>query len=292
MRARTLLRVAVSGLLIAAIVWRIGVGKLLGALQHVSPEWIIAAVLVAVPRLVVRAARWKTLVTAVTPVTWRVTWRSMLIGIAGGMITPSRVGALSAAFFVPHGDRVALGAMVFADLGLDLAAALTAAMPAAAHLWLGSSPWWSFAVAALVPVAVAQVPRLARYGGRSRPGGFIARVVSPLEHIGPRRLLRAYGLGLLLLGFNVVQLHLLVRSFQEVPFLAAAVACPLMLLALIFPVTVAGFGLREFASAALLARFEVPPEVAVEAALLLFVVNVGLPATAGAALLWRRRREE
>jgi uncharacterized membrane protein YbhN (UPF0104 family) len=165
-----------------------------------------------------------------------------------------------------------------------------AAIPAAAYLWLGASPWWTFAAAALVPVAVAHVPRFARYVGRSRPGGFVSRVVSPLACIGPRRLLRAFGLGLLLLGFNVVQLYLLVRSFQEVPFQAVAVACPLMLLALVFPVTVAGFGLREFASAALFAKFGVPAEVAVEAALLLFVVNVALPATAGAVLLWRIRR--
>jgi uncharacterized membrane protein YbhN (UPF0104 family) len=289
-RVKLLVRVTASLLLLIAIVWRVGAARLVSALQGVSPEWVLAALLLAVPRLGIKVLRWRILIAGATEMGWGTAVRSMLIGIAGGMVTPSRVGQVSAAFFIPGGDRLAIGAMAFADLVMDAAAAIVAAAPAAAYLWGGSVTTWALLATAAALAAVSAGPRVAGYLGRRVPTGFAHRVLAPLGSLRARRALWAFGLSVAVLGFNVVQLYLLVRAFQFAPFVAAAVSCPLVFVALGLPVTIAGFGVREVTAAALLGKFGVAPEAAVEASFLLFVMNVAVPALAGAVVLWHGRR--
>ncbi len=289
-RVKLFVRVTASLFLLIAIVWRVGAARLAAALQGVSPEWVLAALLLSVPRLGTKVVRWRILIAGAAEMQWGTAVRSMLIGIAGGMVTPSRVGQVSAAFFIPGGDRLAIGAMVFADLVMDAAAAIVASAPAAAYLWGGSVTTWLLVAAAAALAGVGAGPRLAGYVGHRLPIGFAHRLLAPLGSLRPRRVLWAFGLSVAVLGFNVVQLYLLVRAFQVAPFIAAAVSCPLVFVALGLPVTIAGFGVREVTAAALLGKFGVSPEAAVEASFLLFVMNVAVPALAGAIVLWYGRR--
>ncbi len=284
-------RVAFSCLLIAAIVWRVGVERLAAALRDVAPQWLLFAVVLVPPRLVAKAARWRMLIGQAAKLNWGAAWRSMLIGIAGGTVTPGRVGQISAAFFIRGGDRVGVGSMVLADLGTDVVAAALAAIPAAAYLWGGSVPAWSLLAAGALVAVSAFGPKLAGWLAAGRKAGFITRLLIPIASLPPRRLFAALGLALVVLGFNTVQLYLVVRAFQGVPLVAAAVSCPLILLALVLPITVAGFGVREGAAVAVLGRFGVSPPVAVEGSFLLFVMNTAIPALLGAVLLWHIRRE-
>jgi uncharacterized membrane protein YbhN (UPF0104 family) len=289
-RLRFLLRVAVSLLLLSVIVWRVGVPRLLSALQTVSLGWVLAALVLGIPRLGAKLVRWRTLISGAAPIGWRVALRSMLIGIAGGMVTPSRLGQVSAAFFIPGGDRVAIGSMVFTDLAMDAAVAVVAAGPAAAYLWGGPVALWASLAGGAVLAAVAVAPTLADRVGPRLPHRLLRRLVVPVGSLSYRRVWGAFGFSVIVLGFNVVQFYLLLRAFQMVPFVAVATTCPLVFVALILPVTIAGFGVREVTAAALLARFGVAPAVAVDASLVLFATNVGVPALAGALSLWQGRR--
>ena len=122
------------------------------------------------------------------------------------------------------------------------------------------------------------------------PHRLLRRLVVPVGSLRPQRVWYAFGLSVIVLAFNVVQFYLLLRAFQMVPLVAVAATCPLVFVALILPVTIAGFGVREVTAAALLARFGVAPAAAVDASLLLFTINIGIPALAGAVALWRGRR--
>ena len=77
------------------------------------------------------------------------------------------------------------------------------------------------------------------------------------------------------------QYFIILKSFVTISFLMVCIAVSLILVANIIPITYAGLGLRETFAIQVLSKFNISPEIAVAASLIIFFINLVLPAFAG-----------
>ena len=96
-------------------------------------------------------------------------------------------------------------------------------------------------------------------------------------HIG----LFTFSMAILMYVLVNFEFFLLLNSFEPVAIQPVISVLPLIMLINLIPVTFAGLGVREGASLLLLKTYGVSEETAVNAAILLFVLNVFLPALIG-----------
>ena len=212
--------------------------------------------------------------------------------MAGGLVSPGRVGEVSRVAFLGRGNRAAVVGLVLLDRLADLTVVLVLALAGLARL----VPATALVVAALLAVAagIAVRPEVAvgaaaRLAARTGP---FARMASSLTQ-GAHRLatwpmaFKVRFLGYTVFGYLValVQFHLLLANYGPVDFAWVLLTQPVIMLINTVPVTVAGLGMREGAAVLLLAPFGVSAAAALSAAFLLFLLNTAVPGVAGMALL-------
>ncbi len=84
---------------------------------------------------------------------------------------------------------------------------------------------------------------------------------------------------------TVLQYFIIINQFFPAAFGNILITVPLILVANLIPVTYAGLGLRETFAIHLLRNYQIQPEFAVTASLLIFILNSVVPALIGAVLL-------
>jgi len=275
-----LVRALVSVALIAAILMKVGPGRIAQAARSADPALLAIALALGAPRFAVKIARWKLLAhRAVLDVSWDLATRSLLVGTAGAVVTPGRVGQAASSLLFPPGNRVVLSGMALTDPLADL---VIAVILVAFHVGGALS---GVAVLTACCIAAYAAPRigaaLSNRGGRLRVAG------EGLARLDPQTIAVVALLSALIYGFNLVQFHLLLTAHGPVPFAAAAASLPLIFIAVACPITISGFGLREATAALTLARYGVEAGIAVRASFELFIINLLLPGLIGAVVAGR-----
>ncbi len=97
---------------------------------------------------------------------------------------------------------------------------------------------------------------------------------------------------ILFVFLTVVQYYLIINQFHPVSLIRVMLSVPLILLANSIPITYAGLGLRETFAIHILREYNIQPEIAITASLVIFVLNSVLPALAGAVLLLAVRKSK
>lgn len=274
-----LLRALISLALIALILVKVGPDRILRAAKGAEPWPLVLALALGLPRLLVKIARWKILAGRAVGTGWRLAARSLLVGTAGAVVTPGRFGQAGSALLFPPGNRLVLSGLALTDPLADLLIALVLVAFQAG----GAGP----GVAAVVACCAAAYAAPRTGGALATRGGKIRAVGTALSVLNTSTIAGVAALSVLIYAFNLVQFHLLLNAHESVPFAASAASLPLIFLAVACPITIAGFGLREVASALTLARWGVEPGVAVRASFELFVINLLLPGLVGAVLAGR-----
>ncbi|MCU0610455.1 MAG: flippase-like domain-containing protein [Candidatus Eisenbacteria bacterium] len=275
-----LVRALVSIALIAAIIVKAGPDRIMGAARSAHPVPLALALMLGVPRFAAKIARWKVLADrAAPPVGWKLATRSLLVGTAGAVITPGRVGQAASALLFPAGIRLVLSGMALIDPLADLVIAVILV----AYQVGGALP----GVAVLVCCAggAYAAPRIGR--ALARRGGKVGPIGEGLERLDRRTIGLVSLLSAVIYGFNLLQFHLLLTAHGPVPFAAAASSLPLIFLAVACPITISGFGLREATAALALARYGIEAGIAVRASFELFLINLLLPGLSGALVASR-----
>ncbi|MCS7080545.1 MAG: flippase-like domain-containing protein [Chloracidobacterium sp.] len=266
----------------------------IAALGRADRSWIAAAFGLGAVMLVLRTAKWRWLLVRVHPQTsWLTAARSLLGGMALGLVTPGRVGEVGRAAFLPPGVRLTAAGLFIIDRAADLAA-----LGAAACLGtLGVAPttWrWPLALAGVgcvgmvfvLPVVLSAVLAARRLPGRLREK--LCPAATALAQLRRRDIAANIAAGLALTALDIVSLYALARAFEPVRFAVVAFAFPWIVLTNLVPVTPAGVGVREGAAAGILQAYGVALPTAVNAALLLFAINTLAPALVG--LVWIGKR--
>ncbi|OYT71933.1 MAG: hypothetical protein CFK52_06765 [Chloracidobacterium sp. CP2_5A] len=251
----------------------------------------LACLAVALPcgllMLAIRVYKWRLLLLRVSEaVTFGEAWRSVMGGMAFGLFTPGRVGELSRAMFLPDALRLPAGGLFVIDRACDLLSILVvglagaaSVLPGAAKLWLAAAAIGLGSGALLLPRLAPALPGLLSFS--EKPRHLAEQFVAGARLLRPRDVGANFLLALALMGLNVVSLYVLVLAFEPVTFEAALFCLPLILLTILAPLTPAGLGVREGAAVLLFQRFGVGLEAAVNATLLLHVINTLAPGVYG-----------
>jgi uncharacterized protein (TIRG00374 family) len=312
---RRLLRVAatlaLTGLAVAYLVWKVDVHETADVLRDASPWWFLLAVAIMILTTVPMALRWRWLMTS-QGMHERLPWltRAYLVAYTAGQILPTsiggdavriletsrrhpaRLGAISAIVLLER----ALGGAATVLLGAIGFALAVGRYDVGPYLWLEAG--FLAATAALVALLFARSARpLLR---RTVPLARALRVERPLRAVyegihayrGHPRLL--VGVGALTLVTQALRILPIWLSGKAVgvdlsprPYYVMG---PLLFLVLLVPFTINGLAVRESFFVSFLTRLDVSSEAALATGFLFFLVNVALSLPGAVILGWEALR--
>lgn len=306
MRA-TLLFFLKLGLALTALLYladRIEWGTLLGYAREAEPVWIIVAVAMMPFNIGLEAWRWHRLVVRIAPETrYRDSLSAVLSGYPLGLITPARAGDfIGRALYLPYkgkGELVALTFLErFATLACTLLAGLLALIPfLVIHSNMPQIAWGTLFTISLVAVSLLLVLLLHPYMARQilaavLPFRRALRIIRILDRYNRKDTGSLMALSALRYGIFSTQFVLLVFAFDPTASwlpVAAGVSLVFFAKSAIPTFTLGDLGIREGAAVFFLGTIGIAAAAAFQASLLLFAINLLMPALAGLPFVLRLR---
>ncbi len=294
---RIAFKAILTGSVLVALLFAVELDALVTSLENARWTWVVAALLLLPINLVLDGWVWHQLLRTVTG---RVSLRSLvgalLSGLALGFWTPARAGEYAGrALYLPHDDRWAISLTVFAQRMIDMTVGVLAGF--LALIWAFwtellplSTPWLAAAgigvgtglVLTIFVVAPARIHRLTTWLFPNSPSLTQRTILF-------QRLTRRQGLAVVcgtiaryvvftgqfaLLGFAVA-------PSATFPLLAGAAGLTFYVKYLIPSLTFLDLGIREGGAAFFFQQLGLGAAAGLNAALLLFTVNVLVPALVG-----------
>lgn len=293
------------GLAVAALGYLIVVvepSEIAAALAEAQWMWIGAALALLPVNMVLDGIVWKQLLHPVAPnASYRALGGAILSGCALGFVTPARAGEfVGRALYLPEADSWSVSLTVFVQRLIDTAINVTAGVGVLAlTLYVGvldaTGPWVAllagsalFLMALVGFLAVPSVAaRFVRSAFPSRPKWHQRAAV--LQAYRPRTMGRAVGWAVLRYGVFCAQFVLLIYAF--VPAIGGiailgAVVLTFFVKFMVPSLTIMDLGVREGAAVFFLGLFGATQAMAFNAALLLFIINIGVPSALGIPFMW------
>ncbi|MCC5876748.1 MAG: flippase-like domain-containing protein [Candidatus Sumerlaeia bacterium] len=295
MGKKRLLAITISLLLLAALFASIDLGELGRVLGQVSLFWLSIGMVLFVPQILLIAFRWRYLCRPLADIPLAECVRQVLAASSLNLILPSKLGDLAKGVFLYRrgGCRFSEGmhVVVFEKLMDIFALSLWMVL---GWLLFPSAEWW---VLGMLIFGIGLLYLISSI--YFRPKGMLRRMLpgrlSEIAKFGPRvtKLTRVQGgrrRGILLQSIALWFLHLLqihiflIAVGVQLGLIEVLARMPIPLFAGLLPLTMAGFGTRDWAIVAVFASQINPPEVLVAAALLVSLRYV-VPALCGLAFL-------
>jgi len=295
----TRLKVGVSLAILVLLLSQINAVRVVALWREVRLAWALGAVLLVAPNLFCQFQRWYVgLRRASSSVSAHLTFRTLLIGLAIGALTPGRVGELGQVVYLPQGSRRrALGVMgVVKVYSLVSTIALGAVMLVLMPTITGLAPVVGRVIAVIFLAALVLVVGFMEYLFRSTDHPRIRRLIDRIPGAPPvllgvqalkpvdrvRFFLWSIGLSLVYL----TQLVWLMRAFggSVTWFDGLGAGAVTMGIVALLPIAFGNVGVRETAAVVIWHSLGITSPVAFNAAFTLFLMNVVAPGLAG--LLW------
>lgn len=286
------------------LIYLVEPSALASAVANAQYGYLAAAVALLPVNALLEGAAWRSILTAATPgAAWRTVYGALFCGHTLGLVTPARAGEFAGrALYFAKGDRWAIAATVFVQRLLDMLAAVgcgSAMLAWALATGLLQGVAWQGALALGLGVSLALAllllwPRRAgRYARRLISSERVREHLGFLRRLGPVRM----GSAALLVGLRyvvyVTQFVLLARAFSPaaaLPVLYGGVVLVFFAKFLLPSLTLMDVGIREGAALFFLStQLGLPQATSFNAAFLLFLTNLVLPAALGAPFLMQMR---
>ena len=289
-----LVKLAITGVLLALIVNKVGVATLADRFANADVVRIVIAAAISFLFLLLKSYKWHFLLQRVAGSSrYGDAFRTYLIGLALAIVTPGRVGEVGRAYYLREGDRAFAAGVFGVDRVLDFFGVFSLAC-AGAFVVVGGPLGWlclGAAVASLASLYWPQVPaRLLSGVLRFLPG---AQKLSTLPEgfaaVPRAALTTAVALTLACYGLALAAYFVLLSAFEPVAFGPVALVYPLVMLTNVIQITIGGVGVREGAAVLLLAPFGVSEGAAVNATFMVSLLTVIVPGLFGALLSARHR---
>ncbi len=284
MRIPRWLQIAVTVTVLAAVLWRIPVSKLLDEVQSADLVWLLPAFLATLLMLFVRHLKWHRLLRAAgLQVTETDSLRSLLCGFALSVPTPGRVGELGRCLFLPNHIRSEVLQLNVLERVLDAWAVFTFCVLSLVIATFRPVGIFAFAVwLALLPVFLGLSPFVGTISQwRAWRPALRERLRAGSAALANVRTAPFAILALTTTALDLVIFYFLLQALHRTDIATVMVSFPWMIMAGGLPIAAGGIGPREGVAAYLLARRAVPAAAAIDAALLLFVFTAVFPAIAG-----------
>jgi len=293
-KAIFILKVAVSVILVCLVIARTGLGGIADSLRTIGPD-LGLALACALLFTFLKVLKWHYLVLAAAGegTTLGSAAKSFFVGMAGGLLTPGRVGEIARTVFMEKHSRGLIAYLVVVDRIFEITAVVFLALPGL----LFYANFLAGAAAVLLLVVLLMVIYFPEYPPRwlhrilDRTGKFAAareqlgRMELKIAAISPGVKFKQLLLAVLSYAVVILQFHHLLNNVHHSRLWMSVLAQPLIMLTNILPFTIGGLGIREGAAMVLLSPFAIPAAAAISAAFLLFLLNTALPALIGALVL-------
>ncbi len=290
--ARTVIAVLTLYFVVESVSWKNVQSAFLSA--RLGPMAVGAVLLLL--NLAARTRKWQMMVDSLrSGTTFAESARSLLLGISFGSVTPAEIGELAGrTLHLPGARRSHVVGLTLLDRLQIMLVWVLFGVGALAFLLMRPGPlqWLSVIAALIFPSIVAwRLDLLGRLGhavnDRWMQRGWITRVLDGFSCLTPR--VRARTLALTV-GFHLIlcaQLYAFVNAFAVVSVIDAVLAASaVMFVKAMLPISLADLGVREMAAVYFFGLVGVPAAAALNASLLLFVVNIVVPGTVGALEWW------
>lgn len=300
-----LIKAAVSFTLLYLLLRTIKRDALFEAIANANLLPVILAFVLVPVNLALQSTRWYMLVrTEFDSLSYRRVFDSFLGGLSLGMITPGRVGEVGRIFLLDVPSRIRLAGLHVLDK-MYFAGAVGLLGPAMLYLMPGFSGALPKSLHAGTVALVGVLP-LFYFLFALSPKPLKALLLAVQLLIGAKgrtlELLRAYDgikpkhcAWLTAITFTQIlivltQFFLLSLSLQSVSWLTAAhTYAAALFVKTTLPVSLGSLGVGEWAAVSFYARYGIADTTGFSASLMLFVMNVLLPALAGLWVLFRMR---
>lgn len=225
--------------------------------------------------------------------------KSYFVGMAGGLLTPGRVGEVARTMFLEKYGKSLVAYLVVVDRIFEVAAVLFLALPG---IYYFLNPFFAAMGILLLALLLAALycpeyplrwlRRVLEHSGKlAGARQQLSLMDARIAAIPPRAKLWQLALSLLCYGIVFVQFYHLLNNYHHGRLPAVLLTQPLIMLTNVLPFTVGGLGIREGTAMVLLSRFDIPQAAAISSAFMLFLLNTALPAVIGAVLFsWPRKK--
>lgn len=280
---------------------------LLASARAARPGWIFAALALMPLNIGLEAYRWHRLVRRLAPETrYSASLAAVLSGYPLGLVTPARAGDyVGRALYLPYEKKGELVALTFAERMATLACILMAGLAALGPFLVTQSElpyaaWFTLFGAAAIGTAGFLVlllhPRLGHHVlAAVLPFRPVRRALDVLDRFDRQDARQLLALSALRYGVFSTQFVLLVFAFDaSIGWLPVAAGVSLVFFAksAIPSFTLGDLGIREGAAVFFLGAMGASTAAAFEASLLLFGMNLLIPALVGLPLMLRFRLAE
>ena len=294
-------RVAVAGVLLFALFQVIHPRDLVAAFERAKPAYVAFGLVTGFISLALRYLKWRLLVRSTFPGAGHPElFHSFLAGLTLGATTPGEIGELGGRALPFHSDWLAqiVGLSVL-DRSQTFLTTVLFGLPAMGFVFIPSLPFqWPLALLCLLVVTAVYVKLhevgsfLRRAAKRFMDRPWLVRTLDSFSLSHRETVGRSFLYNLGIQGVLLVQIYFFLNAFSPTPFANAAVGySAVMLMKSVVPISLGDLGVRESSAVIVFRRLELPDVTALSASLLVFAVNVVLPAAVGAALVPMRRKK-
>jgi len=289
--------------LIVLLVRTIRVAALEEAVAGANSLWIAIAFLLMPINVVLQVFRWRTAIRAEMPeVTFTQSFSSFLGGASMGIITPGRVGEIGRVFLLRPRSRIRLAGLHVLDKLFFMAAlacfgpALVYHMPGFSdhlHAYLRIPLLIASSILPLFYIMLSYSPAplknlLVLIRRNDRFKGLVKDLLHALDRVESRDTRLMAGLTVLQFGVILTQFYLLTLAFQMVSWVTAAnTYVATLFVKSLLPISFGDLGVSEWAAVSFYQRFDIADATAFSASLLIFTINILIPAIAGIFVLQR-----
>jgi len=291
-QAGSVLRFLATLALLALVLWWVGPASIAEAVVRAEPVPLVVAVFLVPAGVLLTALAWKIILRTVDPATdWKACFRGVLVGTSTGLVTPARIGEIAPRILYGSPDgRTRRGAGFLLETGLRFAAqfliAGTAWLLVAPQLFPGGGPELQWAGTALLTVGIC-ILALALWPRRALK--WLVRIPVVRSYLGDLDTMQIVGpasvTAVLLLTFarySVATLQfVLLLSAVGLGIQAVPAALVLFGKGVIPNLFITDLGVREGLAAFVFSRLGLDAAAAVAASLLIYLLNLVLPAMVG-----------
>jgi uncharacterized protein (TIRG00374 family) len=271
-------KIAVSIVLLYLILKKIDIRTLKDSLGQGRIAPMLAGAAVGVIFNLVKFLKWHCLIQADS--SEHSYWdgaKSYMIGNALGVVTPMRAGDLGRALYFEPRSRPRVIGFTMIDRALDLVAVILFCVVGAVIL---VNPGFGLCLAAIGAASLVMLynpmwmyrisNKLLHWG---RLGKKLVEAAESLTLMNKRLLSISLSLSFLAFFLIIIQFFLVISAFDDISFLSACLATPLVTLSSLVPITFMGLGVREGFAVYLFSMLGISSATAFFTAFLCFFIN-------------------
>ena len=293
-------RIVIGGLILYGILRIVTIEEVIAAFQAARVDFMTMALVLVVANLGLQALKWRYFVRRADPGSSNFeTIASLLFGITLGVLTPGQIGEFGGRALRHSSLQAAtvIGLTMIDKLQMLLVMGVAAAVSYVSLVALES--WLRALLIVLVWTACLYVffrPELLHRLFNSVPLKMFQRewardLIQSLTLLHRNDLLFAFAMTIAFYGTIYLQMFILLNAFSPVGWWEAFLGfAAMMFFKALIPISFGDLGIREASSVYFYSLVGIPQTTALNASLLLFVINILLPAVFGLIFMPRSSR--